>query len=366
MQNPNSDETQPHKVPNENEPTPLDETQPHLTEIQRPDQSESLPGRPWKRWLVSGLIVIIVLIGLASLTGMQSGKNISSLKTTLDAEVEAIYQFNLGLQDLQNGLCERARQRFEFVVQLDPTLPELDEKLAQALICSNPIATQTIAPTATLTATPDLRNHEEQFASAQALFIEENWDSLLETLDSLRNNYPDYLTIEVDRLYYLGLRNRGVQRILVEGNLEGGIFDLNRVEQGFGILDSQAEGYRSWARLYINGSSYWGIDWEQAVFYLAQLAPLAPNLWDGSYFTVDRLATAQIEYSYDLVNRGIYFLSIKDWCVAMHNFDYASIYIEFDLTAQPAATNVAGKCEPPPPTQVTVPPAVEQTPTATP
>ncbi|MBW8012452.1 MAG: hypothetical protein FVQ83_14650 [Chloroflexi bacterium] len=372
MQNPNIDETQPNEVQNINDETSLDETQPHLTEIQRSDKPESVPDRHWKRWLITGLIGFIAVVSLAILGGIQTGKNTRSLGATLDVDVLIIFHFEKGEQDLQNNDCEHAIQRFEFVIQKDPNFPGIDEKLAQAMMCSNQTATPTLAPTPTLTPTPDLRSVEEQFASAQALFIEENWDTLLETLDSLRDNYPSYMTLEIDRLYYLGLRNRGVQRILVDGNLEGGIFDLNRVEQDFGTLDAQADGYRSWARLYINGSSYWAVEWEQAVYYFAQLAPLAPNLWDGSYFTVDRLATAQVEYSYELVERGVYYLSVRGWCEAMEDFDYASIYIQFDPTPAAEATRATYRCEPPPPppqateSSSTEPPSAEPTPIATP
>jgi hypothetical protein len=372
MQNPNFDETQPNELPEIDEETSLDETQPHLTEIQRSDDPGSKPGRFWKRWLITGLIVFISIISLAIFGGIQTGKNTRSLSSTLDADVQVIFQFEKGEQDLLNKNCDHAIQRFTFVVQKDPNFPGIVDKLAQASMCSNQTATPTIAPTPTLTPTPDLRSVEEQFTSAQTLFIEENWDVLLETLDSLRDNYPSYMTIEVDRLYYLGLRNRGVKRIIVDGNLEGGIFDLNRVEQDFGTLDIQADGYRTWARLYINGSSYWAVDWEQVVFYLNQLAPLAPNLWDGSYFTVDRLATAQVEYSYDLVNMGIYLLSVRGWCEAMDAFDYASLYIQFDPTPAAEATRANYRCEPPAPppaatdSSSTEPPSVEPTPTATP
>lgn len=242
MQDPNLDETQPSEASDiKDEPSP-DETQPHIPEFQRSENPESNPDRQWKRWLISGLIVFIAVVGLAILGGIKAGGNTRSFDTTLDAQVEAFYQLGLGELDLQNDFCGRARERFEFVIQLDPNIPGIDEKLAAALMCNNLTATPTTQPTPTLSPTPDLRSQEEQYASVQALLLEENWDALLQSLDSLRDKFPTYMTIEIDRLYYLALRNRGVQRILVDGNLEGGIFDLNRVEQGFGTLDIQADG----------------------------------------------------------------------------------------------------------------------------
>jgi hypothetical protein len=135
------------------------------------------------------------------------------------------------------------------------------------------------------------------------------------------------MAVEVDGLYYLAYRNRGMHRIQVEGNLEGGIFDLNRAEL-FGPIDIEASNFREWSEWYLTGVSFWDLDWEQAVSYFSMVAPSAPNLSDSSFFTASaRLATAQVNYGVYLVDRGRLLFSNKNYCDAYDLFHAAEQYV---------------------------------------
>ncbi len=50
-------------------------------------------------------------------------------------------------------------------------------------------------------------------------------DLAVQTVQSLKESNYDYRTIEVDGLYFIALRNRGIQRIWA-GQLEQGMYDL--------------------------------------------------------------------------------------------------------------------------------------------
>lgn len=312
------------------------------------------PHRPWKRWLLAGAIGFIVIAGLGALGGYQSGIGQRQEQATLQSGIEAVTQFELGLIDLQESRCEIARLRFENVILLNPQYPGASEKLALALLCANSTATSTPLPTATLTPTPDTRAVEEIFSTAQSLLAEKDWDRLLETLDVLRKTDPTYRAVEIDGLYFAALRNRGVARILQKGDLEGGIFDLNRAEQ-FGPLDVDADGYRQWASWYLTGLSFWQVNWGQAVFYFGQVAQVAPNLHNSSFtesgnqyfYAQYRLATAQVEYAKILIDNATYMYSLKGWCDADALYKEASLYWneEIQVTAQPTAGHVASLCE---------------------
>ena len=75
----------------------------------------------------------------------------------------------------------------------------------------------------------------------------------------LRKDDITYHAAEVDGMYYMALRNRGVCKIYPQSyepnascatlniNLEGGIYDLTQAEQ-FGPLDATASALRTWAR----------------------------------------------------------------------------------------------------------------------
>ena len=108
----------------------------------------------------------------------------------------------------------------------------------------------------------------------------------------------------------------------------------------------EADSYRQWASWYITGASFWEVNWGQAVTYFGYVVPVAPNLYDSSYITAtNRLATAQVGYSYDLVEEADYLLYLKGWCEAHELFRQAADYAPLDPTVQPTADFAAWKCE---------------------
>jgi tetratricopeptide (TPR) repeat protein len=292
-----------------------------------------------------GLIVgLIVFLALGALGGVQSGLNTRQDKEQLDKAVEAVAQFELGKIDLDSGQCDIARQRFEYVIQLDPSFPGLAEKLADSILCAGLSSEASLLPTAAATPTPDQRGADEIFSQLDALMASENWDEVLLNLDSLRKNFPDYLPIEVDGYYYTALRNRGISRILGPGELESGIFDLNQAEK-IGPLDSDAVGTRQWAIWYIVGQSFWEVDWASAVQYFSQIAPQAPNLHDINFFTAqDRLITAQTFYAEDLVDLALFYAGAKGWCDAQSLMSQADGYSPHSPELQPTAAWIIEKC----------------------
>lgn len=259
------------------------------------------------RWVMITILGIVILVGIAAVSafgGYRSGINIRK-----DAEstqvVQAIKeQYTLGLQEMQQGQYDRARQRFEYVIRLDPDYPGVTEKLSEVLLKLNTTATPTLGVTPTLTPTPDDRGIEEIFNQAQQQSLNSDWSGTIETLLRLRKDEPDFKPIEVDGLLYIALRNRGVDKILKEADLEGGLYDLALAEN-FGPLDAEAQSFKNFAGLYITGASFWGLDYVQAAQYFSQVAPHMPNLRDGSGLTAaDRYRQALIEYGYQLIREG--------------------------------------------------------------
>jgi tetratricopeptide (TPR) repeat protein len=206
-----------------------------------------------------------------------------------------------------------------------------------------------------VTPTPDLRAAEDIYSQAQTQLAEQNWTELMITIDTLRANYPDFEPIAGDGMYYLALRNRGVNRIIGAGELEPGIYDLNRATQ-IGPLDAEAENYRQWAALYIVAQSFWGVDWAQAVQYFSQIAAIAPSLHDSNFFTAqDRLAEAQVHYAGDLVNRALFLSGAKGWCEAEQLMNEANSISPHAPEVQPTAVWISEKCALNPDSQADVP-----------
>lgn len=273
------------------------------------------------------------------------GVSARQAQANLQSAVEANYQFELGLVDLQNGACDRAKDRFVYVIELQPDYPGVQDALIQASLCTGvtPAADALVDATSGPTPTPDLRGADSIYADAQGQLSARTWDTLLPLLDTLRKNFPDYQPIEVDRMYYVAYRNRGSDRILA-GDLERGIFDLNRAEQ-VGPLDAEAQNYRQWATWYIVGASFWEVDWTQAVQYFQLVAAAAPNLHDLSFFTAqDRLAEALVGYAGDLILEAQDLATNKQWCSAEAKIYEANGYSPLPPEVQPTATWYTEKC----------------------
>jgi tetratricopeptide (TPR) repeat protein len=352
MEDENMDETRPMEIGSENEDTLAPDDASLPTEVETSPERK----RPsWLRWLLLMVAVLIGITALSAYLGYQSGiRQRTQLEATQVAQA-LDEQFALGVQDLEAERYEVARQRFEYVIGLNPNYPGVTEKLAEVLLALNATATPTPKPTVTpvpITPTPDLRDEAELFAQAEEYITGEEWSSAIETLETLRKKNPEYEAVQVDGMFYLALRNRGVQKIGL-GELEEGIYDLTLAE-GFGPLDTEADSWRTWARYYITGASFWDVDWEQAVYYFGQVAPLTPNLHDGSGWTAaQRYLEAVINYAEWLEDQ-------KEWCNAEKQYQTA-----LDLGADPSLEDArkfaADKCKPPRPER-TQPPAPTETP----
>jgi tetratricopeptide (TPR) repeat protein len=285
----------------------------------------------WGRRIILGILafILIVLLGGAIGYGRAIMQRVQQEQIMIET---AVYdQFLLGIVNMERGEYELARQRFEYILQLDPDHAQAAELLTESLLhLGETSEIPTPRPSPTVAPTQDTRNQEEIFAAALALRDVQNWDALIETLDNLRVADYQYKTVEVDGLYYIAYRNRGIYRIVNEGNLEGGIFDLTRAE-AFGPLDVEASNYRVWAEKYVTGISFWGLDWSQVLVYFNDLAVSAPYLSDSSQLTsLDRQATAQVEkYTEFLVTAGYRFNQGR-YCEAYDLYSEASIYIALD------------------------------------
>ncbi|KAA3648235.1 MAG: hypothetical protein DWQ07_04360 [Chloroflexi bacterium] len=307
------------------------------------EESEASGRRPWIRWVLTAVFAVLVIGVLSGLGGYWDGLRQRQQAGELAFAVEAVKQFGLAQDDINNGRFDNARQRLEYVIELNPEYPEAGEKLGEVLLALNATATPTVVPSPTPSPTPDLRDVQELFAQAQTLLANEEWDAALQTLDSLRQKNPEFNAVQVDGMYYVAYRSRGADNILLNGNLEGGIYDLNLAEK-YGRIDAEADGYRQWASWYNTGLSFWEIDWEQALFYFNQVAVAAPSLWDGSYLASDRVATAQVGYAGELVDDARFLLEVKGWCDAKDLFDEAEQYIVFDDEQAEDAAFALDKC----------------------
>lgn len=291
----------------------------------------------WRRWTLLGLLALILIAAASAMGGYRSGINVRQVAAATQVAAQLQSQFDLAVQEIAAGQYNRARQRLEYIIQQNPGFPGVTEKLSEVLLSVNTTATPTVAPTPTVTPTPDTRNVDEKFTAAQASLQNGDWSVAIETLLSLRKADPNYQPVWVDDMLYIALRNRGRDEILKSGNLEGGIYDLTLAEK-FGPLDAETKGYQTWAELYLRGASFWELDWSQAVYYFAQVAPALPNLRDGSGMT------ATERYRLALVGYGDRFAKDEDWCGAAEQYA-AALSLGTDPAVDEKYANALSACE---------------------
>ncbi len=319
-------------------------------------------------WLFLTFLIVILIVALGALLGVPRGINDRVKLAETQAAPKIQSQIESARLDIEEERYEVALGRLDWILEemtpylTEEELAEVGELYSQTLVLMSSSGTPTPQPTPTatlpaFTPTPDLRGEEELFTAAQAHIAAEEWDEAINSLETLREKNLDYRTIDVDGLFYIALRNRGVEKILIDGSLEPGIYDLTLAER-FAPLDASADGFRTWARYYLTGASFWGVDWSQVVYYFEQIYPQLPNLRDGTNMTAtERFRIAAIQYASQLAAGG-------EVCLAQEYFDKAFALGE-DPVAQPTAQWVAEECwaKLHPPTAV---PTATPTPSATP
>ncbi len=320
-----------------------------------------------------GLLIISAALVLGTFSGYGWGVN-DRVQAADATKSQALgEQFAMAQEDFAARRFDIARQRLEYVLKQDAAYPGGTDLLSQVLVQMAITPSPTLTLTPTVTPTPDLREQESIFAQAQAQLAASDWDGALATLDTLRKKDVNYRTAQLDGMYFIALRNRGAAKILGQGiyanppNLEGGIYDLTLAER-FGPLDGQAAGYRNFARLYIQGASYWELDWAQAVNYFGEVARLTPNLRDGSN------VTAMERYRLALLSYGDTFLAnekLKDRCPALDQWGASANISPLDADYSRKYNDLNLQCNPPTATpepftatpEIVIVPTLEVTPT---
>jgi hypothetical protein len=279
---------------------PLDTTQKNQS-LTQPSQSSVGDTQPVARrgrrkprstrfWLTILLAVIFVVFGVSIATGYARGLQVRQRNQASTLAEVAQQQFDLGLEEYLAGNYELARQRFEYVLSLDPDFPDANNFLGQTLNALNqPTPTPSPIASPTPTETPDLSSREGTFNSAQSAVGRGDWSTAIDLLLILRDEHPDYRTVEVNQLMAASLRNRGMDKLFAT-QLEQGIYDLTLAER-FGPLDAQAQSWRNSAAFFIFANSYFGLDWPLAAEYFEQICQA--NIWGGCI----KYGQAAIEYA---------------------------------------------------------------------
>ncbi len=313
-------------------------------ESQQPDHKAGKPHQKGGgKWVWLGILAFVLFIAAGIFFGYRNGvqRRLANEKALLMDQIAL--QLEWTYKDMDAGRYENAKARLDYIIEKYPEFPGIADLMAQVIGKLNepiPTATQVVIATIEpgVTATPDLRGAEEKFTQLTQHIANQEWDLAVQTVQSLKESNFDYRTIEVDGLYFIALRNRGIQRIWA-GELEQGMYDLS-VAAELGALDSQAAGAESWATTYLTGASYWDVNWPGAVEIFGQLYAQMPYFSDSTGMT-----TAE-RYRIALYRLGDQYAAQGDYCTASSYYSQ-SLAVGVNLDIQVTATAYAEACASP-------------------
>ncbi|KAF0110483.1 MAG: hypothetical protein FD147_1629 [Chloroflexi bacterium] len=301
------------KAPVKSDTTPTIESEEMVIE-----ESKSKKTRRGK-WVWLGILIMLLIAMAGSAIGYSSALKIRLAEETNKRLVLATTQFELALQDQQAGRLDMSLQRLKYILTIYSKYPGIDEKLKEVMLAlalnqaAAPVTNSTAQPAITPVATRDTRATSVLLKQAQDQLAASDWHGLLISVNSLRDIDPKYEPIKVDGLLYYALRYNGVSKIQ-NGNLEVGLYYFAMAEQ-LAPIDTDAESYRTWAKMYLNAASWYGINWQKAANGFSQLVGLVPNLMDISG------VTAKQRYAKSLEGNGDYLQATNAWCDAVSQYE---------------------------------------------
>jgi len=273
--------------------------------------------------------VLIAALGIAAWVGYAAGLDQRDQQARATQSAELQHQFQLGIADLEAKRYSVAIDRFRYVLERDAQFPGAAERLLQAQAALDVPATA-LAPTAAPVVTARGENPAEILALAEQYAAVKDWSGVIAQIALLHTVDPQYEIVRSDALLFTALRERGIARINGEA-MEAGIFDLDQAA-AFSPLDETARSFRAWARLYLAGKSYWGVNWAVAADILGQLYILAPNFKD----TTPLVYEARVNYAQQLALGG-------DACGAAEQYALA-LQVSEDATVAEALAAQQGLC----------------------
>lgn len=310
-------------------------------------QAQKPPKKPKQKkpsnagWVLLGIVLMLVLIAGGAVLGYNSAISARKAQYNAQSVQAAAQQYQLALADIETENFENAKTRLEYVLSVDPNYPGATEKYTEVVISLYPKETPTpfYTPTPAPTSTPDTRGEEEMFNAITASMVASDWEGAITGMDALRDRNLEYRSMEVDGMYYIALRNWGIN-LINQGYLESGIYKITLAE-AFGPIDALANNQRDAARYYLAGSGFWEIDWGKALQYYSSAYQNSPNMYDraSGYTAQQRYAEASFEYAGQLVMS-------QNYCEALTYFDQGFLIGSSDAFA-PTATAAYLECYPP-------------------
>lgn len=287
------------------------------------EQPTTPPQKKRQSVRIAGLLLIIfsVLVGwflLIAFLGWQSGQQ--ALQDKQAAQLDR--QMTLAEDDIAQGNYQLALTRLEWVLERDAGSAQAKSLREQALAGigatpePTPVTAVTVTPASTRlpTATPgSIGSPSDELLRIQRLVATKYWEEALAALIAFQQQFPSFEREETDQLLYDVYMNYGLDLISGE-KVELGMYYLTQAQQ-LGDLPQSARDYQTWAELYTQGISFYGVNWDASAYYFRDLCLAAPFYQSSC----DHLLTA-------LISLGDQYAFAQDWCPAQSLYNEANSY----------------------------------------
>lgn len=299
----------------------MNDAVPQVKESRNP--SSTPPQKKRRPMRLVGLLLIIfsVLVGwflLVAFLGWQSGQQ--ELQDRQFAQLDR--QITLAEDDIAQGNYRLALTRLEWVLERNSSHAQAQALQEQALAGigatpePTPVTAVTVTPASTRlpTATPGaIGSPSEELLRIQRLVVTKFWEEALPALTAFQQQFPSFEREETDQLLYDVYLNYGLD--LIEGEqVELGMYYLSQAQQ-LGDLPQPVKDYQTWAELYTQGISFYGVNWEASAYYFRDLCLAAPFYQSSC----EQLVTV-------LVSLGDQYAVAQDWCPAQALYVEAGSY----------------------------------------
>ncbi|MEZ4515425.1 MAG: hypothetical protein R3C44_00825 [Chloroflexota bacterium] len=260
-----------------------------------------------------GLALVISAVVLATYLVVAYAAWESGRKTQAENESQTqalAHQVDLARSDITAGSVDLAMRRLDWVLEQDSgysaALALRSEVQATIDAAAVVRPTETPAPTEEPVATEEATVETDSLPELQEIRLltaREAWDEALPLLLDFQQRNPDYERQETDELLFETYLNLGL--VTIEGDgIELGLNYLAQAER-LGNLPQEAQDYRYWGNLYLDGIAYYGVNWDVAGYYFRDLCAAAP-FFQNSCQLLTEVMTKQAE---QLAFAG-------DWCPA--------------------------------------------------
>jgi hypothetical protein len=289
--------------------------------LEKKDNSQQSSRRSILHTLGIILILVALMISLYLVVGYFAWQNGEALRTKQEEEMrlqQYSRQVNLAQEDIERGGYNLALRRLDWVLERDPANQEAAALHRQAEAAIKNAQTPEVPPTPTVLPEPtvvlnETTDLENELGRLRRLYDRERWNELLPAALAMQQQFPNFERIETDRFMYDSYLNLGLQ-LLQGSQIEQGLRYLSQAEK-LGDLPQEAMDYRLWAGLYLDGISYYNVNWAVSASVFRDLcisAPFYQNACDKLYDS--------------LVNYGDQYFFNQDFCPAVDLYREARQY----------------------------------------